>query len=126
MTARPALHWMHADVQERFDARLILATNGECLLFNGALQSGWGRFAAHGFPGVPSGRVLAHRFAWVRTYGPIPEDHDIHHDHDLCEYRSCCLLEHLLAIDHSAHGGISSDKRWGAAAETEDREYEPF
>ena len=61
---------------------------GDCLLWVGAKDhEGYGRVNASGE------RVSAHRYAWQRIHGPIPDgmkvDHKLH-----CDV-SCCNVDHL-------------------------------
>lgn len=49
-----------------------------------------------GYARVPGGKrgvhLYAHRVAWERARGPIPENHQIHH---LCGTKACVNVEHL-------------------------------
>jgi hypothetical protein len=82
----------------RFDALCVRAADG-CLHFTGHVRSGYGYFAlSH------RRTVLAHRYAWERVHGEIPDDLTIDHvchDPDLCgggptcPHRRCADVSHL-------------------------------
>lgn len=48
----------------------------------------------------PRKRVRAHRFAYEITYGPVPDDVEIHH---ICHEKSCVNPSHLQALTKIAH-----------------------
>ena len=63
-----------------------------CLLWLGYVnKSGYGRFDAHGR------KVLVHRFAYEREYGPVPEGMELDH---LCRVRCCVNPKHLEPVTH--------------------------
>jgi hypothetical protein len=66
--------------------------NSGCLLFTGAiLKSGYGSLYC-----LRSGyETLAHRWAYISAYGPIPDGLTIDH---LCRTRSCIEPRHLEAV----------------------------
>lgn len=67
---------------------------GECLIWTGAIhRSGYGAIALGG-----SRREYAHRYAWERERGPIPEG--LHIDH-ICHNRSCVNIDHLRLATRS-------------------------
>ena len=86
------------DEHARFDASFTGADGEACWLWQKATDR-------HGY-GVFTGRDrswnLAHRFAWSRTYGPIPADmHVLHH----CDVPRCVRPSHLFLgtyIDNNA------------------------
>lgn len=47
--------------------------------------------------------VVAHRVAWERVHGPIPEGMDLHHT---CHARACINVEHLELLDHGEHSRL--------------------
>lgn len=65
--------------------------NGYCIKWTGALdRDGYGR--------VGRDCDLAHRVAYEREFGPIPEGLEIDH---LCRVRSCVNPEHLEPVTHA-------------------------
>jgi len=105
-------HWRHPVVVRRFLAFLEPCPRCECVLFQGTLTNGWGRFVAHEFPECPSGRVQAHRYAYAIFRGPIPPGLQIHHDHKRCGHRACVNPYHAEPITGREHGVISSEYYW--------------
>lgn len=71
--------------EESFAARV--KPDGECLVWTGAkIPRGYGVIK------TPDGQVYAHRYAWVRENGSIPEGMVIDH---MCHNRACVNVEHL-------------------------------
>jgi hypothetical protein len=72
---------------------------GPCLLFVGADNgNGYGQFQFNG------SNSYAHRYAWERTHGPIPEGLTVDH---LCRMRRCCNVAHLelvSSLENAARG----------------------
>jgi hypothetical protein len=66
----------------------------DCILWTGYLSGGYGREG--------TGK-LAHRSAWERAHGPIPDEMVIHH---VCEVKNCVNVEHLRCISHLEHNRI--------------------
>ncbi len=115
--------WNDPTTVARFRARCapcVLADGCACILFDGYTERGWGRIAAHGFPGCPGARVLAHRYAFALAHGPAAAGDDVHHRHDVCRHRNCVNPAHLEAVEHGAHGGLSSAQRWDVDREDAD------
>ena len=90
--------WWAASADQRFiralregplsDARPDL---GPCLIYTGGTNDrGYGQFGSDASGGY------AHRYAWERANGPIPESMTIDH---LCFVRTCVRLEHLEVVD---------------------------
>lgn len=77
-------------LDERFDA-VRLEPSGACLLWTGMVSktTGYGRLAS-----MPR-EILAHRFAYERAHGPIPDGLTIDH---LCRVRPCVNPEHMEAV----------------------------
>jgi hypothetical protein len=79
----------------------------DCILWTGRMHA-----AGYGVDRVPSsgwrakdGRdVLAHRLAWERANGPIPEGLQVHHR---CENRRCINVEHMELLGVREHAGAS-------------------
>jgi len=64
---------------------------GPCLIYAGGKNSGgYGQFRYNGRGGY------AHRYAWERVNGPIPDGMTIDH---LCRVRACVRLGHLEVVD---------------------------
>lgn len=83
---------------------------GDCLVWTGAVSSaGYGQVSAGG------GRsMLAHRYAYEREHGPIPEGALIDH---ACHDKVCVEVAHLRLATHSEnnwnHRGASKSNRLG-------------
>lgn len=64
---------------------------GPCLIFLGSDNgNGYGQFGYHGKKGY------AHRYAWERVNGPIPEHLTVDH---LCRVRRCVNVAHLELVE---------------------------
>lgn len=75
----------HYDPERGFAART--EPRGDCLVWVGWLTSqGYGKFKTGGK------HVAAHRYAWERVNGPIPEGMQIDH---ICHNPACVKAEHL-------------------------------
>lgn len=78
--------------EESFAART--EWQGDCLVWTGTVnEDGYGRFWVGGR------NVYAHRYAWEREHGTIPEGMLVDHK-DHCDTR-CCNTEHLRLATHS-------------------------
>lgn len=76
-----------ASPEESFEARTVPVTETGCLLWTGnTSESGYGRMSVGG------SEIRAHRYAWERERGPIPEGLYIDHK---CYTRACCNVAHL-------------------------------
>jgi hypothetical protein len=66
------------------------------------MHTGYGRFF------LGQGQFMAHRFAYVATYGPIPTDRQIDH---LCRNRACVNPAHMEVVDNRTNTmrGISGN-----------------
>ena len=63
---------------------------GPCLIYTGADNgNGYGQFAYNGKNGY------AHRYAWERVHGPIPDDLTVDH---LCRVRCCVEVTHMELV----------------------------
>jgi hypothetical protein len=68
---------------------------GECWEFIGSrTNDGYGHVGAR----THHGQTLAHRYAWIRAYGPIPEGMQVLHR---CDNPACIRLEHLFLGTHA-------------------------
>lgn len=84
----PLVTLTHATPEDAFLARTepIVGDPG-CIIWTGSLNgSGYGRLRVNGR------MVLAHRYAWERERGPIPDGAVLDHT---CWERACCNVEHL-------------------------------
>ena len=78
---------------------------GRCLEFTGRRNhDGYGRLRYHGR------LVMAHRLAWILTYGEIDAGYEIDH---VCKNRACVAPGHLRKIDGSTHAIESNRGRYG-------------
>ncbi len=98
-------------IVSRFLSKLRPVIGSACIEFIGTCTEGYGRFVAWDFPDVPSGRVRAHRYAYVLFRGPIPDGCDLDHIRE-CRNRGCCNAYHLEPVTHEAHGHISAADQW--------------
>lgn len=73
------------DPDEAFAART--ERRGECLIWTGAKIKGYGSMR------IGTEHVYAHRYAWEREYGPIPDGKHIDHRYH-CD-KACCEATHL-------------------------------
>lgn len=79
---------------QRFDEKWIEDENG-CHIWEAAKDDdGYGKFKGDGKI------VLAHRWSYVRAYGPIPAGHELHHT---CGVPACVNPEHLVEVTEEAH-----------------------
>jgi hypothetical protein len=75
----------YATPEESFAARTSF--KGECLVWTAALSNGYGVISVGN-----DDQMLAHRYAWERANGPIPDGLFIDHR---CHNRACVTVEHL-------------------------------
>lgn len=96
------------DPEETFAMRV--ERRGDCLVWTGGLNDGgYGRLRVRGV------LVRAHRYAWERERGPIPEG--LHVDH-VCHNRACVEVAHLRLATHAQNeanrsGATASNKSTG-------------
>lgn len=91
----PDLYWRDGD-EEKFDDRVRRTET--CWLWTGYTdpRDGYGRFK----PRHNDKAELAHRLAYARWYGPVPEDMVVDHLGHPFERRRCVRPEHLELITH--------------------------
>lgn len=77
------------DAEEAFEERT--EWQGECLLWTGA-RNNYGYGVQSSGRSRAEGPILAHRYAWERECGPIPEGMFIDH---ICWNRACVNVAHL-------------------------------
>lgn len=91
---------LHPTVEERFWSKVD--KSGDCWLWLGATaRNGYGRFRWNGRAGE------AHRYAYVITYGDIPDGCEVDH---LCFNHPCVRPTHLEAVTHA-----ENQRRWSAS-----------
>jgi hypothetical protein len=68
--------------------------NTACLVWTGSLyKSGYGKLSTG-----HRGQCYAHRYAWSRVQGPIPDGLVLDH---LCRNRRCCNVAHLELVTNA-------------------------
>lgn len=82
----------YRSLEEAFQAGLpTQAEQTGCLLWTGATTAdGYGNLSARG------AREYAHRYAWERVHGPLPQGHLIDH---ICYSPACVEITHLRPAD---------------------------
>src|SRR5699024_5243090 len=89
-------HVKYASPEESFEARTMPVTETGCLLWTGGASS-----TGYGIIKVGGKDVGAHRYAWEREYGPIPNG--LHIDHK-CHTPACCNVAHVRLASNSENG----------------------
>ena len=82
---------VYSDPEESFAARA--EWQGDCLVWTGRLTDG-----GYGLVHHNGTRVRAHRYAWQRVHGPIPDGMQIDH---ICYNRACVNIQHLRLATHA-------------------------
>lgn len=77
------------DPEDAFAART--RREGDCLVWTGGTESN-----SYGVLTVNGRAMRAHRYAWMRVHGPIPDDVDIDHR---CHNKACVEVSHLRPAD---------------------------
>ena len=97
----------YSSPEESFAART--SRRGDCLEWTGAIGSG-----GYGNIRVDGVNTLAHRYAWERVNGPIPEGMFLDH---ICYNRACVKVDHLQVATHAENvrrrKGASRQSRTG-------------
>ena len=95
----------YTDPEESFLARTEPLCWSDCIVWTGATDSkGYGQLWSGGRA------VLAHRYSWERTNGPIPDDRILDH---ACWERSCVNPEHLRLATRSQNNAYLSGAQKG-------------
>ena len=82
--------------KNRFMSNVMKRTTSGCWFWMGNRTKGdYGRFSVGGR--LDRMRYRAHRYAWMMTYGPIPDGMDVMHK---CDQPSCVNPEHLELGNH--------------------------
>jgi len=68
---------------------------GPCHVWYGSIQKG-----GYGSISYKGKHMLAHRYVWEQTNGPIPSGLEIDH---MCRVRSCCNADHLRVVTHKVN-----------------------
>jgi len=89
-----------------FEQWLAPADERGCRLFTGhRMKNGYGTLRRTG----SREKVLAHRFAWERAFGPIPDGMWVLHR---CDVRACCEPSHLfLGTAHDNNADMAAKGR---------------
>lgn len=83
--------------EERFWRRVDRRSADECWIWRGAREGkGYGTLRANG----STGKVSAHRVAYILTYGEIAPGMHLHHE---CFNRLCCNPAHLRQVTPAEH-----------------------
>jgi hypothetical protein len=81
-------------LDERFKKYVDVQQSG-CWKWTGSLTKGYGQMSDTYNKGVKRRSILAHRFAYERKYGCVPEGKQLDH---LCRNRWCCNPDHLEPV----------------------------
>jgi hypothetical protein len=94
--------------EERFWKKVDQSAGQEsCWPWIGARgRGGYGQVAGWHYPGGDQKNIIAHRAAYILTYGPIPEGFEVDHTchtrtcllGEKCPHRQCCNPAHLEAV----------------------------
>lgn len=88
----PTRRQLDQTLDERFDEKYTVAENG-CWIWTATTNGhGYGCFS------VNRKHIYAHRYAYIRYKGPIPDGLQLDH---LCEVKSCVNPDHLEAVTRS-------------------------
>src|SRR5699024_11195410 len=84
----------YTDPEEAFLARTepIVGEPAHIIWTGATDSSGYGQLVAYGR------KVAAHRYAWEREHGPIPDGREVDHK---CWERSCVNVAHLRLATHA-------------------------
>lgn len=92
--------------------------DGSCLLFQGALNNGYGRVGLAKRTGTTVHCTYAHRAVWEHHHGAVPEGYEVDHT---CYQRNCVNILHLrllLKAENARDGAyLGHGRRWGYAGD---------
>ena len=96
----------YTDPEEAFLARTEPLVWSDCIIWTGTTnRAGYGRLSVNGR------MVGAHRYAWERVNGPIPDGMEVDHK---CWERSCVNVDHLrLATRAQNNANLSGVRKNG-------------
>lgn len=85
---------------------------GECWVWTGAkVRSGHKAAARYGKVSRGGKLWLTHRWTYTLAIGPIPAEHDVHHDEDMgCEHTLCLRPLHLETIERVEHTRFHNER----------------
>ena len=91
---------MKAETREtKFWSRVEVGRPNDCWNWTGCVTSGYGQvYRAPKF-------LLAHRYAWEISVGPLSDRLTLHH---ICRNKVCVNPNHLVPLDWSTHTRIDS------------------
>ena len=96
------------DFTRDFRTKITVCECG-CWLFARTDRYGYGSFKFRGR------NLVAHRFAFERAVGPIPDDCDLDH---LCDrHRNCVNPSHLEPVSKSENARRANRRRWDRLSE---------
>jgi hypothetical protein len=72
----------------------------DCWLWRGSMVRDYGQFS------VCNNHIMAHRYAYIITNGPVPEGMHLHHE---CRTPECVNPAHLLPVTPRQHRGLHDD-----------------
>ncbi len=99
-------NWHHAPLEERFKRCIGPKNENGCILWNaGGTAAGYGTLHSDDCKKT----IYAHRYAWERINGPIPEGLDILHS---CDNPGCINPDHLTPGTHAQNmaDSVSRDR----------------
>ena len=99
----------YRDPEQSFLARTEPLLWSGCLIWTGATGAGYGQLRVNG-------RMMnAHRYAWEREYGPIPDGMVVDHRYHCSTL--CCEVTHLRVVSNAANvahrAGANRNSRTG-------------
>lgn len=77
---------------------------GPCWVFSSTDRYGYGQYKFNGK------NLIAHRFAYERLAGPIPDGHDL--DHQCDRHRNCVNPAHLEPATKTINAQRANERRW--------------